>query len=118
MRMGPYLSELLPGDRVPPRLSRLKVVRRKRAPGRALRLRTSERTRLVIDVRKARTGSRRYRRIRVVRRRIAAGTRRVALGRLRGAGRYRLIVSGRDAAGNQTAKKRVHFRVRRGAGTI
>jgi DNA-binding beta-propeller fold protein YncE len=118
MRMGPYLSELLPGDRVPPRLSRLRVVRRKRVPGRALRLRTSERTRLVIDVRKARSGSRRYTRIRVVRRRIRAGTRRVALGRLGGAGRYRLIVGARDAAGNEAAKKRVDFRVRRGAGTI
>jgi DNA-binding beta-propeller fold protein YncE len=116
MRMGAYLSELLPGDRVAPVLSRLRVLRRARGR-RVLRLRTSEPTRLVIDVRKAQAGSRRYRRVRVVRRRIGRGTRRVSLGRFRRTGRYRLVVGGRDAAGNQAAKKRVNFRVRVRAGT-
>src|SRR4051812_36764120 len=116
MRMGPYLSELLPGDRVAPVFSRLRVVRRPRG-GRVLRLRSSEPARLVIDVRKARAGSRRYRRVRVVWRRIGGGTRRVSLGRFRRTGRYRLVVGGRDAAGNQAAKKRVNFRVRVRAGT-
>jgi hypothetical protein len=110
VRMGAYRSDLLPGDRVAPRLSRLKVVRRGR--GRALRLRASETVRLSIDVRKVRRGGRGTRRVRVVRRRVRVGTSRVGLGRV-GAGRYRLIVSARDAAGNPATERRVGFRVRR-----
>ena len=111
VRMGAYRSDLLPGDRVAPRLTRLKVVRR-RGGGRALRLRASEPVRLSIDVRKARSGGRRFRRVRTVRRRTRAGATRVALGRLPGAGRYRLVVSARDAAGNRAATRRIRFRVR------
>ena len=133
MRMGPYRSEYLPGDRVAPRLSGLKVVRRKAGRGRALRLRLSEPARLRIDVRKlrsgrlsrgrcvplrgrpfARLGCRRYTRVRLVRRRVGAGTRRVALGRLRGRGRYRLTVGATDAAGNSATRRLVPFRMRSG----
>ena len=110
VRMGAYRSDLLPGDRVAPRLSRLRVVRHGR--GRALRVRASEAVRLTIDVRKVRRGGRRTRRVRMVRRRVRAGTSRVALGRLAGAGRYRLVVAARDAVGNRAPKRRVGFRVR------
>jgi hypothetical protein len=110
MRIGAYRSDLLPGDRVAPRLSRLKVVRRGR--DRALRLRASEAVRLTIDVRKVRRGRRGSRRVRIVRRRVRAGARRVALGRLPGRGRYRLVVSARDAAGNAAPRRRVGFGVR------
>ena len=130
MRMGPYRSELLPGDRVAPRLSRLKVVRRKSGRGRALRLRVSEPASLRVDVRKLRTGRlsrgrcvplrgravarlgcRRHTRVRVIRRRVAAGTRRVALGSLRGTGRYRLTVDATDGSGNHAARRLVRFRL-------
>jgi hypothetical protein len=133
MRMGPYRSELLPGDRVAPRLSRFKVLRSKTRGGRALRLWVSEPARLRVDVRKlrsgrlrrgrcvpvrgravARRGCRRYTRVRVIRRRVGAGTRRVALGSLRGAGRYRLSVDATDAAGNHAPRKLVRFRLRAG----
>ena len=110
MRMGAYRSDLLPGDRVAPRLSRLKVVRRGR--WRALRLRASEPVRLTIEVRKARPGRRGQRRIRTLRRRVRAGTSRVALGRLAGAGRYRLVVRAKDGAGNAAPRRGLRFRVR------
>ena len=113
MRMGAYRSQFLPGDRVAPRLSRLKVVRRKRGRGRALRVKTSERARLSIDVRRVRPGGRRTKRLRFLRRRAKKGTSRFRLGRLPAAGRYRLTVRAKDAAGNLSRKKVVRFRVRR-----
>jgi DNA-binding beta-propeller fold protein YncE len=113
MRMGAYLSRFLPGDRVAPRLTRLKVVRRRRLRGRALRVKVSERARVSIDVRRVRPGGRRTKRLRFLRRRARKGTSRFRLGRLPAAGRYRLTVRARDAAGNLSRKRVVRFRVRR-----
>ena len=113
MRMGAYRSQFLPGDRVAPRLSRLKVVRRKRGRGRALRVKASERARVSIDVRRVRRGGRRTTRLRFLRRGARKGTSRFRLGRLPAAGRYRLTVRAKDAAGNLSRKRVLRFRVRR-----
>jgi DNA-binding beta-propeller fold protein YncE len=111
MRMGPYRSEFLPGDRVAPTLSRLKVVRRKHGrKRRALRLRSSERARVTIDIRRVRRGH--TRRTRLIRRTVRKGTSRVKLGKLK-KGRYRILVRARDAKGNASAKTRVRYRSRR-----
>jgi hypothetical protein len=107
MRMGTIVS---PVDNVAPRMSRLKVLRGKRTR-RVLRVRLSEPARLRIKVQRKSKG--RYRRVRVVQRRARQGTRRKRLGKYRRAGRYRLVVRARDAAGNRSAKRYVRFRVRR-----
>jgi len=106
MRMGAIRCDYLgPAvDCVPPRVSRLRVVR-----GRRLRLRLSEPALLRVSVLRARPG--RWVRIRVVRRRVRPGMNRFRLGRLPAAGRYHLRVRATDAAGNNSRSKRVRFRI-------
>ena len=107
MRLGPIRSEFLPGDRVAPEVSRLKVLRSR--SGRTLRLRLSEAARVTIDVRRVR--GKRTRRVRVLRPRLAKGTRRVALRRL-ARGKYRIQVRARDVAGNASPRSRLGYQAR------
>jgi hypothetical protein len=60
-----------------------------------------------------RAGGGRWRTLRVVRRKLAAGERRVKLGRLRDGARHRVTLTASDAAGNRSARRVVRFRVRR-----
>jgi YVTN family beta-propeller protein len=110
MRMGrvrcDYLGPAV--DCVPPRISRLKVVRGK-GGRRRFRARISEPALLRVSVLKARPG--RWVRTRIVRRRGRTGTNRFTIGRLPRAGRYHLRVRATDAAGNNSRTKRVRFRI-------
>ena len=110
MRVGrircDYLGPLV--DCVAPRLSRLKVVRTRR--GRRLRAKLSEPARLRISL--ARKRGRRWAKVRVLKPRARAGPNRLRLGKLKRAGRYRLVVGARDAAGNSSRQRVVRFRVR------
>ncbi len=110
MRAGVMRSEYLPApdDAVAPRITRARVLRTK--AGRVLALRLSEDARLRIAVQRPRGG--RWKDVRVVTRGVAAGSRRVALGRLRPAGRYRLAISATDETGNDSARRLVRFRIR------
>ncbi len=110
MRAGVMRSEFLPApdDAFAPRISRARVLRTK--AGRVLALRLSEDARLRIAVQRPRGG--RWRDVRVRTRDVAAGSRRVALGRLRLPGRYRLALSAADEAGNDAARRLVRFRIR------
>jgi DNA-binding beta-propeller fold protein YncE len=108
MRLGQMRSEYLPGDRVAPRLSGLRIVRR--GAKRYLRLRSSERARVALTVAKRRKG--RYVRVRTVRRNVKPGASRVPLGKLRASGRYRVTARATDAAGNASAKHTRRFRLR------
>jgi DNA-binding beta-propeller fold protein YncE len=110
MRMGTLATDVPDADTVPPRMRRLRVIWTR--PGRrALRMRMSERARLTIRVRKVgRRG--RLRNVRVMRRSVRAGANRVRLGRLRGKGRYRVVVRARDAAGNSSARRVLRFGVK------
>jgi hypothetical protein len=110
MRTGKIRCDYLGAavDCVAPRLSRLKVVRTRR--GRRLRAKLSEPARLRISV--ARKRGRRWAKVRVLKPRARAGTNRLRLGRLKRVGRYRLVVSARDAAGNASRQRVVRFRVR------
>jgi DNA-binding beta-propeller fold protein YncE len=107
MRTGVMRSEYLPpaGDRTAPRITRARVT------GGVLRLRLSEDARLRAVVQRAAGG--RWRTVRVVSRRLAAGERRVRLGRLRDGARHRVTVTASDGAGNRSARSVVRFRVRR-----
>jgi YVTN family beta-propeller protein len=108
MRTGVMRREYLPrGDDAAARITRLRVLRTK--AGRVLTLRLSEDARLRIAVQRPRRG--RWRDVRVVTRDVRAGSRRVALGRLRAAGRYRVAISATDAAGNDSARRFVRFRI-------
>ena len=135
MRVGQIRCDYLGAavDCEPPRVSGLKVRRRKRSSRYRLRARISEPARVRIEVAKAARGrlvgrrcvrarlraAARRRRcntwsgVRVVRRRARRGVNRFSLGRLRKAGRYRLRVTATDAAGNTSKRKRKRFRVRR-----
>jgi DNA-binding beta-propeller fold protein YncE len=108
MRLGPIRSEFLPGDRVAPQVSRMKVVKARKGR-RSLRLRLSEGARVTVDVRRVR--GKRTRSVKKVTRRLNKGTRRVAVGRLK-AGRYRIQVRARDAAGNASPRGRLAYRAR------
>jgi hypothetical protein len=110
MRLGPIRSEFLPGDRVAPTMSRGRVVRNRRSGRRSLRVRLSEPVRLTVDVRKVK--GRKTRRVRVLRRTVAKGTRTVGLGRL-AKGRYRIVFRARDAAGHTSPRGTVRYRARR-----
>ena len=108
MRMGPIRSLPEQGGAAPVPAEGGTAQAR---PGARLRVRLSEPARLRIKVQRKSKG--RYRRVRVVHRRARQGTRRKRLGKYRRAGRYRLVVRARDAAGNRSAKRYVRFRVRR-----
>ena len=108
MRLGPIRSEFLPGDRVAPEVSRMRVVKARKGR-RALRLRLSEGARVTVDVRRVR--GKRTRSVRKVTRRLSKGTRKVALRRL-AKGRYRVQVRARDAAGNVSVRKKLAYRRR------
>ena len=105
MRLGPMQSAYLPGDRVAPKLSRMVVLRR--GLRRSLRLTASEPAKAAVAVAKRRRG--RWTRVRTVRRKVARGTTRIALGRL-DSGRYRLTVRATDAAGNASRRYSKTFR--------
>ncbi|HEV2777022.1 MAG TPA: hypothetical protein VGV90_15620 [Solirubrobacteraceae bacterium] len=111
MRAGVMRSEYLPppDDALAPRITRARVLRTK--AGRVLTLRLSEDARLRIAVQRPRRG--RWGTVRVVTRALRAGTRRVALGRLRTAGRHRLAIRATDDAGNDSASRLVRFRIGR-----
>jgi DNA-binding beta-propeller fold protein YncE len=102
MRMGrircDYLGDAV--DCVPPRMSRLKVRRRR------LRVRLSEPANLRIVV------TRRFRK-RVLHRRARQGMNSLRLRGMRISGRYRLAVTATDAAGNSSRRKVVRARIRR-----
>ena len=98
MRMGTIRSTV---DRVAPRIFRLKVLRRK-GGRRVLRVRSSERARLRVGLRKARPRGG-TRRIRLIRRRVRAGTSRVRLGRVRRTGRLPGVRPG-DRRGGQSVR--------------
>ena len=114
-------------DTTAPRISRLRMTRRRFAVGRRrtpLTARTRRGTafvfRLSEDARTTITISRKQRRRVVLKRRTRAGTNRIAYtGRTRGRtlrpGRYRATVRAADAAGNRSAPKRITFTVRRRA---
>jgi DNA-binding beta-propeller fold protein YncE len=110
MRTGKIRCDYLGAavDCLAPRLSRLKVVRTRR--GRRLRAKLSEPARLRISMARRRGG--RWAKVRVLRPRARPGLNRLRLGRLRRAGRYRLVVSATDAAGNASRRRVVRFRVR------
>jgi YVTN family beta-propeller protein len=111
MRAGVMRSEYLPpaDDAVAPRMSHVRVLRTR--AGRVLRLALSEDAHVRIAVQRARRG--RWASVRVVSRDSArAGTVRIALGRLRAAGRHRLLVTATDDAGNRSPRRVVSFRVR------
>ncbi|HEX5909177.1 MAG TPA: hypothetical protein VFY44_01715 [Thermoleophilaceae bacterium] len=110
MRLGPIRSEFLPGDRVAPATSRGRVVRSRRSGRRSLRVRLSESARLTVDVRRVK--GRKTRRVRVLRRTVAKGTRTIGLGSL-AKGRYRIVFRARDAAGNASPRGTVRYRARR-----
>jgi YVTN family beta-propeller protein len=102
MRMGrircDYLGDAV--DCVPPRMSRLKVRKRR------LRVWLSEPATLRIVVT-------RHSRKRVLHRRARQGANRLRLKGMRISGRYRLAVTATDAAGNRSGRKLVRARVRR-----
>lgn len=104
MRMGrircDYLGPAV--DCVAPRLSGLKVIRRR------LQVRLSERAAMRIEVTRGR-------RTRAVRRSGRAGLNRIALGKLRPGGRYRLRISATDPAGNKSRTRVKRVRVSRTA---
>jgi len=93
---------------VAPRITRARVLRAR--SGRVLALRLSEDARLRIAVQRPRRG--RWGDVRVITREARAGARRIGLGRLRLAGRYRLTIGATDDAGNDSARRVVRFRVR------
>ena len=107
MRMGTIRCDYLAPavDCVAPRISRARVQR-----GRRLRLRVSEPSLLRVSILRARPG--RWKRIRIIRRRVRAGVNRLRIGRLPAAGRYHLRIRATDAAGNSSRTKRVFFRIR------
>ena len=110
MRAGVMRADYLPApdDAIAPRITRARVLRTR--TGRVLTLRLSERARLRIAVQRPRRG--RWRNVRTLTREAAQGTSRVALGRLRRPGRYRLAISATDDAGNDCARRLVRFRIR------
>ena len=110
MRAGVMRREYLPpsDDATAPRITGARVLRTR--TGRALALRVSEDAELRIAVQRPRRG--RWRDVRIVTRTVRAGARRVALGRLRTAGRYRLAIRATDDAGNDSARRLVRFRIR------
>ena len=110
MRAGVMRREYLPpsDDATAPRITGARVLRTR--TGRALALRVSEDAELRIAVQRPRR--RRWRDVRIVTRTVRAGARRVALGRLRTAGRYRLAIRATDDAGNDSARRLVRFRIR------
>jgi YVTN family beta-propeller protein len=119
MRTGVMRAEYLPPDEVAPKLSDVKVIRRKRR--RALRVTLSEPATLRVAVSRRRAArersgraarARRFARLRVLRRQLGSGTSRVPLRRLRRGGRYRLVIRASDPAGNRSARKTARFRVR------
>ena len=109
MRAGVMRREYLPppDDAAAPRITRARVLRTR--AGRVLTLRLSEDARVRIAVQRPRGG--RWRDARVLTRELRAGSRRVALGRLRLAGRYRVAVRATDDAGNDSVRRLVRFRI-------
>jgi len=105
MRAGVMRAEYLPpvADRHAPRVTGARVVR-----GR-LALRLSEDAHLRAAVQRA--GGGRWRPVRVVVRDLVAGSRRIRLGALRSPGRYRVLVTATDAAGNRSPRTVVRLTV-------
>ncbi|MDX6643621.1 MAG: hypothetical protein QOD76_1583, partial [Solirubrobacteraceae bacterium] len=130
VRTGVIRAELLPPDRDPPRIADARAVRRN---GRyLLRLSLFEPVSLRIELAKATSGRRSGRRCVAPRRRLAAaprcrrwptvktlnrragaGTSDFALGALRSASTYRLLITATDDAGNSSPRTLVQFRTRR-----
>jgi YVTN family beta-propeller protein len=110
MRAGVMRSAYLPApdDAVAPRITRARVLRTR--AGRVLALRLSEDARLRIAVQRPRRG--RWANVRVITRTAPAGARRIGLGRLRAAGRYRLAIGATDHAGNDSVRRLVRLRIR------
>jgi hypothetical protein len=89
------------GDRKKPRVSRVKV------SGGALTYRLSERAKVTLRIKNGR------RTVKKITRRGKAGQNRIAIGvRKLAEGRYQLVLSARDLAGNGSAAKRVGLRVK------
>ncbi|MEY2515424.1 MAG: hypothetical protein QOJ89_2782, partial [bacterium] len=112
MRAGVMRAEYLPPvvDRVAPQITGAHVTRG------VLSLRVSEDARVRAIVQRARGG--RWRPVRTLHRAAVAGRLRVRLGTLRSAGRYRVVVSATDAAGNRSLSSLVRFQVtHHGAGS-
>lgn len=109
MRMGTMRSAYLPAVRARPRFLRLRVIRRNHA--RRLRVRVSEPSRLRIELKRAEAG-RRFRRVRVIKRRGGPRLRRIGLGRLRPNGRYRVLVRATDRSGNRSRARVLRFATR------
>ena len=102
------LEELIPGrDTVAPRLSRVRVTRKRRG----VRFRLSEPAVVEVAVDRRRRG--RWVRKRTIERSRKAGRRSIRFGRRLPAGRYRVVLEAADEGGNDSRPRRRRFRVRR-----
>lgn len=111
MRMGTMRSAYLPrGPRPrPAAVPAAEVIRRNHA--RRLRVRVSKPSRLRIELKRAGAG-RRFRRVRVIKRRGGPRLRRIGLGRLRPNSRYRVLVRATDRSGNMSRARVLRFATR------
>ena len=111
----PGMDPIPPPPDFAPVLSELRVTPRRARPGRrrTVRFKSSEAATGTIRIRRRVTGTKRFRTVITLTRPVAAGTNAIRFKRRLRRGRYRVVVTARDAASNVSAPVRARFRVTR-----